>query len=105
MKFAKKKVPKNSYLKFALEVEKETTAKKNNLILNVDGCIAAVFLDIMDSCKDFTKDEQDEIVEQGYLNGLFILGRSIGILGHVYDQKRLKAGLYRHPYEDILYMD
>jgi hypothetical protein len=33
----------------------------------------------------------------GTLNGLFVLGRSIGFIGHHLDQKRLRAPLYRHP--------
>jgi len=40
----------------------------------------------------------------GALNGLFVLGRSIGLIGHYLDQKRLKQGLYRHPWDDIAYM-
>jgi citrate synthase len=40
----------------------------------------------------------------GVLNGLFVLGRSIGLIAHFLDQKRLRAGLYRHPTEDFLYM-
>ncbi|CAI0466974.1 unnamed protein product [Linum tenue] len=51
----------------------------------------------------FTKPEIDEIVEIGYLNGLFVLARSIGLIGHTFDQKRLKQPLYRHPWEDVLY--
>jgi ATP citrate (pro-S)-lyase len=35
------------------------------------------------------------------LNGLFVLGRSIGFIGHHLDQKRLRAPLYRHPADDI----
>ena len=37
--------------------------------------------------------------------GLFVLGRSIGFIGHHLDQVRLKQGLYRHPTDDITYMD
>ena len=37
----------------------------------------------------------------GTLNGLFVLGRSIGFIGHHLDQKRLRAPLYRHPADDI----
>lgn len=37
----------------------------------------------------------------GVLNGLFILGRSVGLIAHHLDQKRLKTGLYRHPWDDI----
>jgi citrate synthase len=38
------------------------------------------------------------------LNGLFVLGRSIGFIGHFLDQKRLQQGLYRHPWDDICYL-
>lgn len=34
-------------------------------------------------------------VQIGALNALFVLGRSIGFIGHHLDQKRLKAPLYR----------
>jgi len=27
----------------------------------------------------------------------------MGIIAHVLDQKRLKAGLYRHPWDDVLF--
>jgi len=44
------------------------------------------------------------MVELGYLNAFFVLGRSIGFMGHIFDQKRLRTGLYRHPWDDITYM-
>jgi len=96
--------PRVDLLKYALEVEKITTAKRNNLILNVDGCIGILFVDLMRSTGMFTEKEIDEFIEMGGLNGLFVMGRSIGIIGHALDQKRLKARLYRHPYDDILYI-
>ena len=40
-------------------------------------------------------------IQIGTLNGLFVLGRSIGFIGHHLDQKRLRAPLYRHPADDI----
>jgi len=92
--------PSHEYLDFALEVEKFTTAKKNNLILNVDGCIGICCLDLMASM-GLTKEEIKANVDLGVLNGLFVLGRSIGMMGHVLDQKRLGARLYRHPWDDI----
>lgn len=75
-------------------------------------------------------DEADEFVEIGALNGIFVLGRSMGFIGlcmfitvffpgrcvnkqfnplflsagHYLDQKRLKQGLYRHPWDDISYV-
>jgi citrate synthase len=51
----------------------------------------------------FSKEELDEIVALGYLNGFFVLGRSIGLIGHTLYQKRMKQRLYRHPWDDILY--
>lgn len=39
--------PSRAHLDFALEVESITLEKKPNLILNVDGMIAAMLLDIM----------------------------------------------------------
>jgi ATP citrate (pro-S)-lyase len=94
----------NSVLKFALAVEQVTTKKRANLILNVDGCIAVCFVDMLRSCGAFSKEEADELVHNGCLNGLFVLGRSIGFIGHYLDQKRLKQGLYRHPWDDISYL-
>jgi succinyl-CoA synthetase alpha subunit/citrate synthase len=102
--FARKNFAKTALLDYAIQVEKLTTAKKGNLILNVDGCIGILFLDLMNSCGAFTKQEIDDIVKLGYLNGLFAVGRSIGLIGHILDQKRLDARLYRHPTEDIAYM-
>lgn len=102
--FAKERFSETPYLDYALEVERITTAKRGNLILNVDGCIGITFLDFMKSSGLFTPDEMDEIIQLGYLNGLFILGRSIGFIGHAMDQYRLKQGLYRHPFDDILYL-
>lgn len=44
------------------------------------------------------------MIEIGALNGLFVLGRSVGFIGHYLDQRRLKQSLYRHPVDDITYM-
>jgi len=104
VKYAKKNFPKTVYLDYALQVEKITTAKRNNLILNVDGCIGILFVDLMNSL-GMGKEEIDDVIACGALNGLFVLGRSIGFMGHIIDQKRLKAGLYRHPWDDVLYLN
>jgi ATP-citrate lyase alpha-subunit len=102
--YARRNFARTDLLDYALEVEKLTTSKKGNLILNVDGCIGILFLDLMASCDQFTQSDIDDVVRLGYLNGLFALGRSIGLIGHILDQKRLGARLYRHPTEDIAYM-
>ena len=92
----------SALLTYALEVEKITTAKRNNLILNVDGAIGIAFADMLRS--EMPREEADQYVALGALNGLFVLGRTIGLIGHHLDQKRLKQGLYRHPWDDIAYM-
>ncbi len=97
-------LPKHELLDYALEVEQITTAKRNNLILNVDGCVGIVFVDILRSTGIYTEEEIDEIINIGTLNGIFVLGRTIGMIGHFLDQKRLRSRLYRHPWDDVLYM-
>lgn len=49
-------------------------------------------------------EEAQEYINIGAINSLFVLGRSIGFIGHYMDQKRLKQGLYRHPWDDISYV-
>ncbi|KUF94167.1 hypothetical protein AM588_10007599 [Phytophthora nicotianae] len=103
--FAKANFPATDVLDFALEVEQVTTKKRSNLILNVDGCIAVCFVDLLRNCGVFTLEEANEQIADGCLNGLFVLGRSIGFIGHFLDQKRLKQPLYRHPWDDISYLN
>lgn len=103
--YALEHFPDHAVLEFALAVERVTTRKKDNLILNVDGCVAACFVDMIRGCGAFGPDEAHDIIRNGCLNGLFVLGRSIGFIGHHLDQKRLKQGLYRHPWDDISYLD
>jgi len=100
--YAKKNFKKTPILDYAREVEKLTTSKRDNLILNVDGCIGVCFVDLLRN--EMPKEQADEYIKMGALNGLFVLGRSIGLIGHYMDQKRLKQGLYRHPWDDIAYM-
>uniref|UniRef100_A0A8C2ZW95 ATP-citrate synthase n=1 Tax=Cyclopterus lumpus TaxID=8103 RepID=A0A8C2ZW95_CYCLU len=102
--FVKQHFPSTQLMDYALDVEKITTSKKPNLILNVDGFIGVAFVDLLRNCGGFTRDEADEFVEIGALNGIFVLGRSMGFIGHYLDQKRLKQGLYRHPWDDISYV-
>merc|ERR1712151_239020 len=103
--YAKREFPSTDVLDFALAVERVTTKKRANLILNVDGCIAACFVDMLRSCGAFTKKDADDLMRFGCLNGLFALGRSIGLMGHYLDQLRLKQPLYRHPWDDISYIE
>lgn len=79
-KYALEHFADNTVLKFALAVEQVTTRKKANLILNVDGCIAVCFVDMLRGCGAFSTEEADDQIRNGCLNGLFVLGRSIGEL-------------------------
>lgn len=79
--FARSNFPSVKYMEYAVEVETYTLSKANNLVLNVDGAIGSLFLDLLAGSGMFTKQEIDEIVGIGYLNGLFVLARSIGLIG------------------------
>eukprot|EP00457_Paulinella_chromatophora_P005398 gb/GEZN01005415.1/.p1 GENE.gb/GEZN01005415.1/~~gb/GEZN01005415.1/.p1 ORF type:complete len:539 (-),score=36.84 gb/GEZN01005415.1/:191-1768(-) len=103
--FVKKHFKSSPVLDYACNVELLTTKKRSTLILNVDGCIGVSFVDLLRGSGVFSLDEANEYIQMGVLNGLFVLGRSIGFIGHWIDQNRLKQGLYRHPTEDISYMN
>lgn len=93
--FVKANFPSCKVLDYAIAVETVTTSKKDNLILNVDGCVAVCFVDLLRNCGAFSAEEAEEYLKMGVLNGLFVLGRSIGLIAHFLDQKRLRTGLYR----------
>lgn len=76
--------PAKPLVEYALEVEKITTSKKPNLILNVDGMIACAFVDMLRNSGSFTREEAQEYIEIGAINSLFVLGRSIGFIGKLW---------------------
>ncbi|KQC08657.1 MAG: ATP citrate synthase [Candidatus Cloacimonas sp. SDB] len=102
MNFAKEHFPKHPLLDYALAVQNVTTMKKNTLILNVDGTIGVLFVDLLKSL-NYKDEEIKEMIDMGFFNAFFIIGRTMGFMGHYFDQKRLKTPLYRHPWDDILY--
>merc|ERR1712226_1296471 len=102
--FVRDKFPRSPLFDYALKVEAVTTRKRSNLILNVDGAIAVAFVDLLRESGHFTRDEADRYVKMGILNGIFVLGRTTGFIGHYIDQLRLDQGLYRHPWDDISYI-
>ncbi len=101
-KFAQEHFPATPLLDYALTVEQLTTSKKDNLILNVDGTIGILMVDMWRAL-GYSEEEIDEFIASGTLNSFFILGRTIGFIGHVLDEKRLAMPMYRHPFDDILY--
>ncbi len=102
MDFAAENFPATPLLDYAKTVEALTTSKKENLILNVDGTIGILMVDMWRAL-GYSEEEIDEFIESGTLNAFFIVGRSIGFIGHVLDEKRLAMPMYRHPMDDILY--
>ncbi len=100
--YAKAHFKKTELLDYTLSVEAVTTQKKSNLIMNVDGCIGVLLVDLLKELQ-FSDAEIDEMIAAGLFNALFVLGRSIGFMGHYFDQKRLAQPLYRHPMDDVLY--
>lgn len=90
------------HLDYAHAIETITTNKKGTLILNVDGTIAALMLDVLESEEGYTKQELRELVNADFFNALFVLPRVVGFTAHYLDQKRLDEGLFRLPDDEIL---
>ena len=102
MEYAAAHFPSTPLLDYARTVEALTTSKKENLILNVDGTIGILMVDMWRAL-GYSEEEINEFIASGTLNAFFIVGRSIGFIGHVLDEKRLAMPMYRHPMDDILY--
>ncbi|MFQ5598769.1 MAG: citrate/2-methylcitrate synthase [Nitrospiria bacterium] len=79
--FVKSQGISTPHLDFALSVEAKTTVKKDTLILNVDGTMAAILVDL-----GFPIEA---------LNGFFIMSRTIGLIGHWIDQNQQGSRLIR----------
>jgi ATP citrate (pro-S)-lyase len=92
------------YLQFALNVEAVTTTKKATLILNVDGVIAAILLDILESELRYTREQLQELIDIEFFNALFVLSRSVGFTAHYLDQRRHDEGLFRLPDKALRYL-
>ena len=90
------------HLDFARSVEKITTAKKPNLILNVDGALAALLLDLLITDEKLEKDEIQALIDAEFFNAIFVLARTVGFIGHYLDQKRLGEPLFRLSDDQVL---
>ena len=55
IKYARHFFPSTRYLDYALRVEAYTLQKAANLEMNVDGCIGALFLDLLHSSSMFSE--------------------------------------------------
>lgn len=89
------------YFDFAKGVEAITTQKKGNLILNVDGHIAALMLDVLTLEESLEVKEIDRLISADFFNTLFIIPRTVGFVAHYLDQKRIDEGLFRLPDDEV----
>lgn len=92
------------YLQYARSIEAITTTKKSNLILNVDGAIAAIMLDVLESELGYTPEQLQELIDIEFFNALFVLSRSVGFVAHYLDQRRHDEGLFRLSDKDVRYI-
>lgn len=90
---------KHPHYDFARDIEIVTTAKNGNLILNVDGVMAALLLDILSEKEGFAPEELQELIDAEFFNALFIIPRTVGFISHFLEQKRNDEGLFRLPDE------
>lgn len=87
---------------FARSIEAVTTQKSGSLILNVDGAIASIALDILKEKEGYTDTELNQMIETELFNAFFVIPRTIGFIGHFLEQKRNDEGLFRLP-NDLLF--
>ncbi|MBP6880917.1 ATP citrate synthase [Candidatus Saccharibacteria bacterium] len=100
IKFAEK-LSEHQHLDYAKKIEAITTEKKSNLILNIDGYIAAIALDILSQEEGYSSSDLQQLIDIDFFNALFVIPRSIGFVSHYLDQKRLDEGLFRLPDDAI----
>lgn len=98
-------ITKHPYFDFAKDVEAITTQKKGTLILNVDGHIAALMLDVLAAEEGCNQVELDQLIAADFFNALFVIPRTIGFIAHYLDQKRLDEGLFRLPDNDVFLIE
>jgi succinyl-CoA synthetase alpha subunit len=99
------KLDTHPFTDYALAVETVTTHKRPNLILNADGAMAAVLLDLLYVKESYSYEQLQRLVEHEFFNALFILSRSIGLMAHYFDQVRLDEGLLRLSPEDVAFIE
>ena len=100
MKFAEN-LGNTPHLDFAKQIEEVTSSKKGNLILNIDGHIGALLLDVLMHFEGFTKEELAELVEIDFFNAFFVIPRTVGFISKFLYQKRLGEGLFSLPDDQV----
>jgi len=86
---------------FAKEVAQITSNKKAQLILNVDGAVAALLIDTLLNEEDYSYDDVDELIKTEFCNAIFVYARSVGLIAHYLDQRRIDDDLFRLPDDSV----
>ncbi|MES2014467.1 MAG: citrate/2-methylcitrate synthase [Patescibacteria group bacterium] len=94
---------KHPHYDFARSVEKVTTTKNGKLILNIDGAIAALLLDVLAECEGLASHELVELADAEFFNAFFVIPRSVGFIAHFMEQKKNDEGLFRLP-DELLFV-
>jgi ATP citrate (pro-S)-lyase len=79
---------KHPHYDFARAIEAVTTGKNGNLILNVDGVMAAILLDLLQEKEGYSDHEIGELIDAEFFNALFVIPRTVGFISHFIEQKR-----------------
>jgi len=95
---------KHPHYDFARSVEEVTTAKNGKLILNVDGAMAALMLDMLMEREGFTREDLQALVQAEFFNALFVIPRTVGFISHFMEQKKNDEGLFRLP-DELLFVN
>ncbi len=101
--FAKNNLTRLDHLNFAVALAETTTQKKTSLILNIDGVIGAVLLDILVEKENLTEEQIMELIDIEFFNSYFLIPRTVGFIGNYLSQKRRDEGLFRLPENQVFY--
>ena len=91
------------HLRYAEAVALRTTEKRANLILNVDGAIAAIVLDLLQEKEGYSDEQLAELISIEFFNSYFIIPRTVGFIGNHLTQRRRDEGLFRLPESEVFY--
>ncbi len=92
------------FLRYAESVAKKTTQKKPSLILNIDGAVAAMLLDILVEYENFSDAKIKKLLAAEFFNSFFIIPRTVGLIGNFLSQKKYDEGLFRLSDDDVFYL-
>tara|TARA_B100002051_G_scaffold276771_2_gene327803 strand:- start:39 stop:1751 length:1713 start_codon:yes stop_codon:yes gene_type:complete len=101
---AKSVLKEAKYLTYALAVEERTIQKKSSLILNVDGALAAILLDLLSEYEEMSHEEIEELFTIEFFNSFFLIPRTVGFISTFLGQKRRDEGLFRLPDDQVHYL-